>query len=268
MKHITVLIPCYNEADGIAEVISGFNKSRLKSLGYNTDILVIDNNSLDNTATIARAAGARVITETKQGKGNAIRAGFYAISDKTDFVVMLDGDNTYRPDEMLRLVELIDSGFCSVTIGSRLGGRIKDGSMTSFNRFGNWIFSHLVRYSYRVNVTDVLTGYFAWSYDAVVNLRPHLVSDGFAIEMEMITKMAQLGEEIYSVPISYESRAGESSLNPIRDGFRILMMYAKNLRWAAETNITDSPQPSRPLVKYFKRRADSFYERLDSTDLS
>jgi len=103
--------------------------------------------------------------------------------------------------------------------------------MTGFNRLGNWIFSHLVRYSYRVNVTDVLTGYFAWNHAAIVRLRPHLQSPGFAIEMEMITKMARLGDQIYSVPISYNSRAGESNLHPVRDGARILKMYLRNLSW-------------------------------------
>jgi dolichol-phosphate mannosyltransferase len=152
---------------------------------------------------------------------------------------MLDGDNTYQPKEAMRLIELLDSGFCNVALGSRIGGRISDGSMTTFNRAGNWIFSHLVRYVYRVNVTDVLTGYFAWTRETVERLRPHLLSDGFAIEMEMITKMARLGEEIYSVPISYHARSGESSLHPIYDGFRILWMFTKNCFWKpAKSSLT------------------------------
>lgn len=238
MKRLTILIPCYNEADGIAQVIRSFKRGDIAAQGYELDILVIDNNSSDGTAEVAEAAGARVIHEAKQGKGNAIRTGFNSIGPETDYVVMLDGDNTYRPEEVLRLVEPIRSGFCNVVIGSRLGGRISQGSMTGFNRLGNWIFSHLVRYSYRVNVTDVLTGYFAWSRPAVEALRPHLKSNGFAIEMEMITKMARLGEEIYSVPISYHARAGESSLSPIGDGSRILKMYLQNLTW--------KPLPPKP----------------------
>ncbi len=131
----------------------------------------------------------------------------------------------------MRLIEPIDSGFCNVVIGSRLTGRILEGSMTLFNRFGNWLYSGLVRWFYGVNVTDVLTGYFAWNREAVERLLPHLKSDGFAIEMEMITKMARLGEDIYSVPVTYHPRIGETNLNPISDGIRILWMFAKNLRW-------------------------------------
>lgn len=104
--------------------------------------------------------------------------------------------------------------------------------MRTLNRVGNWMYTHLVRIAYRVNVTDVLTGYFAWNAEAVRKLRPHLKSDGFAVEMEMITKMARLGEEIYSMPISYSARVGESNLRPFRDGLRILWMFSKNYLWS------------------------------------
>ena len=103
--------------------------------------------------------------------------------------------------------------------------------MSQFNRLGNWIYSHLVRYFYHVNVTDVLTGYFAWNREALERLRPHITSTGFAIEMEMVIKMARLGEEIACVPITYHPRAGETKLSPVYDGARILWMFAKNLRW-------------------------------------
>ncbi|HSX01401.1 MAG TPA: glycosyltransferase family 2 protein [Candidatus Saccharimonas sp.] len=263
MKKVTVLIPCYNEAEGIATVIGTLPREQMAAHGYQLDVLVIDNNSSDDTAAVAKAAGARVITERQQGKGNAIRRGFASIPKDTKYVVMLDGDDTYKSREILRLLEPLDSGFCNVVIGSRLGGRIADGSMTTFNRAGNWIFSHLVRYSYRVNVTDVLTGYFAWKRDVVVRLRPHLKSAGFAIEMEMITKMARLGEDIYSVPITYEARAGESSLHPVRDGWRILRMYGHNINWRP----AGSPKPATGLrvpqtVARAGRYAAAFYDSI------
>lgn len=231
IKKITAIIPCYNEEKGIANVINSFPVEKIKSRGFDLEIMVIDNNSKDKTSQIAKSLGATVLHEPKKGKGNAMRLGFYSISEDTDYIVMLDGDNTYRPDEILRLVELLDSEFCDVVIGSRLAGKISEGSMTAFNRFGNWMYSQLVRTFYRVNVTDVLTGYFAWNRNALIKLRPHLKSTGFAIEMEMVTKMAKLGENIYSVPISYDQRAGHTNLNPIYDGLRILWMFAKNLIW-------------------------------------
>lgn len=239
-KKVTVLIPCYNEEEGIGGVIKSFPVEKLRAQNLDLEIVVIDNNSTDRTAEIARALGVKVIHQPKKGKGNAIRLGFNAISEDTDYVVMLDGDNTYRPEEVLRLLKLLETNFCDVVIGSRLGGHISDGSMTFLNKVGNWIFSNMVRLCYRTNVTDVLTGYFAWRRDALVRLRPYLVSEGFTIEMEMVTKMAKLGEKICSVPISYDSRKGTSNLRPFRDGLRILWVFIKNLFWHPHVEIDGS----------------------------
>jgi glycosyltransferase involved in cell wall biosynthesis len=231
LKKITVVIPCYNEEEGITAVIKGFPRAALRKHGFKLEVLVVDNNSKDRTAEVAKAAGARVLHEPKQGKGNAIRTAFYNVSEDTDYVVMCDGDDTYKAQELLRLVELLDSGFAEVVIGSRMGGKMRQGSMKGFNRLGNWGFSFLVRSVYKVNVTDTLTGYFGWKRDVIVQLRQHLKSAGFAIEMEMITKMARMGYQIYSVPISYEPRLGESSLRPVYDGSRILREFLRQLRW-------------------------------------
>jgi len=267
MKKITVLVPCYNEAEGIGEVVRTFPREALRKAGFKLEVLVIDNRSTDNTAEIAKAAGARVLFEPKGGKGYAVRAGMAAISDDTDFVVMLDGDATYRSAEILRLVEPLAADFSDVIIGSRLGGRIKAGTMRGFNLLGNWVFSHLVRYFYHVNVTDTLTGYFAWKKYVVDELWPQLTSSGFAIEMEMITKMARLGHDIYSVPISYEPRAGESSLHPVYDGSRILAMFVRNLFWkaaggSAPANVT---APVR-LTARVRRALPTFGERIGAGD--
>lgn len=230
-KKITVVIPCYNEEEGIVAVIKGFPRAQLRKYGFRLEVLVIDNNSSDRTAEVAKAAGARVLHEPKRGKGNAIRTGFYNVSDDTDYVVMIDGDDTYKAHEILRLIEPLHSGFCDVIVGSRMGGKMREGSMRGFNRLGNWGFSFLVRAVYKVNVTDTLTGYFAWRREVIVELRQYLKSAGFAIEMEMITKMARMGHQIYSVPISYEPRLGESSLRPVYDGSRILREFLRQLRW-------------------------------------
>ncbi|HTH93052.1 MAG TPA: glycosyltransferase family 2 protein [Candidatus Paceibacterota bacterium] len=241
---VIIVIPCYNEECGIADVIHSFPKQALRHSGFETEIVVIDNNSTDRTGEIARSLGATVLHEPKKGKGNAIRTGFkYVInSDWCDYVVMLDGDNTYHSSEILRLLEPLRSKFSNVVIGSRLGGKILMGSMKMTNRIGNRIFSRLVRTFYGVHVTDVLTGYFAWEFSALEKLRPHLKSQGFAIEMEMVTKMAHLGLEICSVPISYSARAGETNLNPFKDGIRIFWMFFKNLFWKPRPQFQQQPR--------------------------
>ena len=232
-KKIAIVIPCHNEAASIEQVIQKFPKQALAKSQFELEIYVVDNNSTDNTAKLAKKAGARVITETKKGKGHALRAGFSALADDVDYVAMLDGDDTYSPEEILRMIEPLHSNFCDVVIGSRLGGKIQNAAMDTFNRMGNWLFTNSVRTVYRANVTDVLTGYFAWKKAALDELYPHLKSQGFAIEMEMVTKMARLGFSMTSVPVSYHPRAGESNLHPVRDGARILKMFLRNLTWKA-----------------------------------
>ena len=231
MKIITVVIPCFNEEKGIGKVIEAIPIDKLKALGFNTQVLVIDNNCTDKTVEIARSKGATIITEPIKGKGKAILAAFNNIDEKTDIVVMLDGDNTYQSSEMIRLIEPIDNGFCDVVIGTRLGGKINSGSMSFFNRIGNWSFTFLVRLAYHGNITDVCTGYFAWKGEVVKELSKYILSDGFAIEMEMITKMVRMGYQIYSVPITYNRSEKSSSLHPVSDGAKILGTWFRNLSW-------------------------------------
>ena len=115
-RTITALIPCRNEELGIGAVIQAFPRARLLRHGFALNIVVIDNASTDRTAEVAREHGARVVHEPTRGKGNAMRRAFLEIGD-ADFVVMLDGDDTYLAAEIMRLVELIDFGIL------RCGGR-------------------------------------------------------------------------------------------------------------------------------------------------
>lgn len=231
-KKITVLIPCYNEERGIEKVINDIPIKKLGNLGYATEVIVIDNNSSDQTARIAKEKGAKIVKERKQGKGSALKTGFDAISKDADYVVMLDGDNTYKSKEIPRLIEPLESNFCDVIIGSRLEGKINGNSMSFSHRLANWVFTFIVRRFYLVNTTDTCTGYFAWKKKVTDNLAPHIKSDGFAIEAEMITKMARLGYKIYSVPITYDPREGNSKLSPSLDGIKIAWMLFKNLSWS------------------------------------
>ncbi len=228
---ITVLIPAYNEEKGIGKVIDCVPVKKLNRYGFQTEIIVINNNSNDLTIKIARERNVKVITENKLGKGNAIRTGFRNISPDTDYVVMLDGDNTYKSDEILRLIEPLESNFSDVIIGSRLGGKLNKQSLSMTHRLANWSFTFLIRRLYLVNATDTCTGYFAWKKKVVDDLLPHIKSEGFAIEVEMITKMARLGYKIYSVPITYDKREGDSKLSPYLDGLKIIWMLFKNLAW-------------------------------------
>jgi dolichol-phosphate hexosyltransferase len=231
MKKITILIPCHNEERGIGKVIDSIPTAKLKSQGYDSEIIVINNNCTDRTEQIAKEKGAKIICENKKGKGHALRRGFDAVSKDTQYVVMLDGDNTYKGCEIIRLVEPLESNFADVVIGSRLGGKLKKNSLKFQNRIANWAYTFLVRHFYYANTTDVLSGYFAWKKEVVDELKQYIESDGFSIEMEMITKMVKLGFYICSVPITYDRREGESKIEAIKDGLHILYMFFKNLFW-------------------------------------
>ncbi len=230
-EKITILIPCHNEEQGIAKVIDNIPHYALAKHGFESEVIVIDNNSSDRTAEVAKSKGARVIFEHTKGKGNAMRKGFACIDSDTAYVMMLDGDNTYDLREMLRLIEPLTNKYCDVVIGSRLGGKISKNAFKIQNRFANWMYTFLVRVFYRANITDVLSGYFAWRGDVIVGMRDHLKSDGFSIEIEMISKLIKLGYSIYSVPITYNTREGETKLKPIKDGLNILFTFIRNLSW-------------------------------------
>lgn len=236
---LTILIPCYNEEKGIGKVIDAIPHAFLSHLGYVTDVIVIDNNSTDKTAQVAKSKNVQVISETKKGKGNALITGFNALSDDTSFVVMLDGDNTYKAKEIPRLLEPLRSNFCDVVIGSRLGGKVKTNSLKLANRIANWGYTFLVRQFYGANTTDLLSGFVAWKKKVVDQLHPHLESEGFTIEMEMVTKMSKLGFEMYSVPITYDSREGYSKVDVFTDGIKVLHMLVKNLTWKPRNKPTE-----------------------------
>lgn len=231
LKKITILIPCFNEEKGIGKVIDGVPNKKLAHLGYQTEIIVINNNSTDNTIKVAREKGYKVVSEKKQGKGNAVRTGFRNISNDTDYVVMLDGDDTYKSKEIPRFIEPLENDFCDIVVGSRLEGKLSGDSLIFSHRLANWFFTFLVRRLYLVNTTDICTGYFAWKKEVIDKLTPHIKSGGFGIEAEMITKMAKLGFKIFSVPITYDKRAGDSKLSPYLDGLKIISVLLKNLTW-------------------------------------
>lgn len=231
MRKISIVIPCHNEELGIGKVLDGIPYEKLNLLGFTTEVIVVDNNSTDKTSEVAREHGATVHLVKKTGKGHAIKMGFHFVSPDTNYVVMLDGDATYKSQEIIRMVEPLDSGFCDVVVGSRLEGKTRAGALSFKHRVVNWGFTFFARRFYQVNISDILTGYFAWKKEALDKLLPYIVSKGFAIEAEMITKMAKMGISIYSVPITYAPRAGDSKISPLLDGLKIVRMLVKNLTW-------------------------------------
>jgi len=212
---VAVLIPCYNEAKPIGNVVADFRAAL-----PDADIYVYDNNSTDDTAEVARAAGAIVRTETQQGKGNVVRRMFADI--EADVYVMVDGDNTYEAAAAPALVDkLVDE-----TLDMVSGCRVTDieEAYRPGHRFGNWMLTRLVATIFGKRTKDMLTGYRVFSRRFVKSF-PAL-SRGFEIETELTVHALELRMPIADVETAYIDRlpGSDSKLNTIRDGFRILRM--------------------------------------------
>lgn len=228
---ISIVIPCHNEEEGIAFVLKNIPRESLSRFGYDTEIIVVDNNSTDKTSDVAANLGAKVIKEKKKGKGFALKTGLKAIDPQSSFIVIIDGDDTYKGKEILRMVEPLDHDFCDIVIGSRLGGKIKDSAFSPHHRIANWAFTFLVRHFYKANITDTLSGYISLKRHVLNDILQHLTAHDFRIEMELITKAKRMGYYLTSVPITYDRRRGESKLESYYDGIRILHTFLKNFWW-------------------------------------
>ncbi len=206
---VWVLLPTLNEAASIGEVIDGLHAN-----GF-SDILVMDGGSSDGTKSIAEERGARVEVQSGSGKGQAVIEAVEML--ESEFVLMLDGDGTYRPDEAHRLMAPLRDGRADHVIGNRFHD-MERGAMTRLNRFGNRQINRLFRYINRIELSDILSGYRAFRTDAFVQL--DLSAKGFGIEAEMTGEAVRHGQDIEEVPITYQRRpqASQSNLRPIRDG--------------------------------------------------
>lgn len=212
---VAVLIPCYNEAVAIGQVVTDFRASLPEA-----EIYVYDNNSTDGTADIARNAGAIVRIETQQGKGNVVRRMFADI--EADIYVMVDGDNTYEAAAAPRLIDKLQAETLDMVSGCRVT-EIQEAYRPG-HRFGNWMLTGLVANIFGKRTKDMLTGYRVFSRRFVKSF-PAL-SRGFETETELTVHALELRMPIADVDTVYIDRlpGSSSKLNTIRDGVRILKM--------------------------------------------
>ena len=212
---IAVLIPCYNEAKTIEKVVSDFKKVLPESVIY-----VYDNNSTDGTDEIARAAGAIVKYEYRQGKGNVIRSMFRDI--EADCYIMTDGDDTYPAEYARQMAELVLEKNADMVVGDRLTATYFTENKRAFHNTGNKLVRKLVNLIFKGNITDIMTGYRAFSPMFVKSFP--IQSKGFEIETEMTIHALDKNFHVVSLPVDYRDRpAGSvSKLNTVSDGIKVL----------------------------------------------
>ncbi|MEO1552544.1 MAG: glycosyltransferase family 2 protein [Pseudomonadota bacterium] len=214
---IAVTIPCYNEAVTIATVIDDFRQAL-----PGADIYVFDNNSTDNTAQVARDAGAVVRSEQRQGKGHVVRRMFPDVD--ADIYLMVDGDDTYDASIAPTLIELLKRNHVDMVVGTR--ANVTEDAGREGHAFGNKLFNKIYGRLFGKQFSDIFSGYRVFTRRFVKSFPA--VSAGFEIETEISVHCSQLGIPTLERPTVYGVRPddSQSKLRTFRDGFRILGMFA------------------------------------------
>ena len=215
MTKIAVIIPCFNEAATIGQVVKDFAAALPGAA-----IVVGDNNSQDDTARIARKAGAIVVREPRQGKGNMMRTLLQAV--EAECYLMVDGDATYPAESARQLCDKVLNENCDMVIGDRLSSTYFTVNRRRFHNTGNRMMRSLVNWMCHSNVQDILTGYRAMSRRFVKNFP--LRSTGFEVETEMTVHALEHSFKVDAVPVEYRDRpeGSHSKLSTWGDGLRAI----------------------------------------------
>jgi glycosyltransferase involved in cell wall biosynthesis len=223
MQRISVIIPAYNEARSIAHVLQDIPG------GLVSEIIVVDNNSTDDTARIAKEDGATVLFQPERGYGNACLEGLAYLrkkpsEEKPNIVVFLDGDYSDYPEKMPELIYPILNNDADMVIGSRVLGAAERGSMTIPQIFGNWLATKLLKRFYQVKFTD-LGPFRAIRYESLEKLNMQDKTYGWTVEMQL--KAAKQKLRCTEIAVPYRRRIGKSKISgtikgAVLAGFKIL----------------------------------------------
>jgi glycosyltransferase involved in cell wall biosynthesis len=219
---VAVLLPCYNEELTIGKVIADFQTALPHALVY-----VYDNNSNDRTADIATRAGAIIRKEPRQGKGNVIRSMFGDID--ADVYVMADGDDTYPAEAAPAMVAKVLEGY-DMVIGDRLSSTYFEENKRPFHNFGNRLVRDSINAMFGTHITDIMTGYRAFSF-TFVKTYP-VLSRGFEVETEMTIHSLNNNLKLYEMPIQYRDRpeGSVSKLDTLGDGIKVMSTIFRMIR--------------------------------------
>ena len=213
---IAILVPCHNEELTITAVVKDFKKALPHAVIY-----VYDNSSTDNTAEVAKKAGAIIYQEKNIGKGNVIRRMFSDI--EADIYIMVDGDDTYEAKKSVEMVNQLIANNLDMVVGVRKTSN-SDGEYRRGHIFGNWMLTTFVSLIFGSGFSDMLSGYRVMSRRFVKSFPA--MSKGFEIETEITVHALQLGLSYAEKETIYNARpeGSESKLSTLNDGIRILRM--------------------------------------------
>lgn len=198
------------------------------------DIIVCNNGSSDQTAQVAAAAGATVVSQPKKGYGNACLKGMEYIAQKTikpDIIVFLDADYSDHPEEITLVIAPITEGVADLVIGSRALGSRESGSMTPQQVFGNWLATRLIRLFFNYSFTD-LGPFRAIRYDKLLDI--NMIDKNFGWTVEMQVKAAKRKLRCTEIPVTYRRRIGVSKVSgtlkgTVLAGYKIILTIFRYL---------------------------------------
>jgi glycosyltransferase involved in cell wall biosynthesis len=239
-RRYALIIPALNEAEAIGELLREIPRDLF------AQIIVVDNGSRDRTATVAREAGAEVISEPRRGYGRACRAGLEALHPATSAVVFMDADLSDDPMDLTRLARRFENGGLDLAIGSRVLGNTEPGSLTPLQRFGNWLTTRLIRRIWGVSFTDLgplrIVGCAALE-------RLDMRDPDFGWNVEMQAKAARFRLKVAEVPVQYRKRRfGKSKISGTITGSAqagIKILWTVYRCWRRTPKAEKTPAPIR-----------------------
>lgn len=231
---ISIVIPALNEEAGIGSAIDQIPVAKLNNMGYEVEIVIVDNGSTDKTAEIAIAHGARIVAQSLRGYGNAYKTGFSSVTG--DIIVTGDGDVSYPFDAIPELLAEFQQKNLDFLNTDRLS-KLDPKTMTISHIFGNWLLSKIARNLFSWPFRDSQSG--MWIFKR--NIWPHLdvQSGGMAFSQELKIEAFTKGFNCAEMPIAYRSRVGKVKLSTIKDGiFNTMQLFKK--RFAKRKQNIDS----------------------------
>lgn len=212
---LSVVIPALNEETGIGVVINQIPVKKLNKIGYQVEIIVVDNNSTDRTGEIAREHGARVIFEPVRGYGNAYRSGF---NNATGYIIATgDADMTYPFDALPEILKKLHENKIDFVTTDRLS-KLNPKAMTTSHVMGNYLLSLFARLLFRIPFKDSQSG--MWIFRRSIWPQLEVESNGMPFSQELKIEAFIKGFKCLEVPIEYRPRVGEVKLNTLKDGIR------------------------------------------------